>query len=183
VIRQRTLGGSTLREVPAGQIVVLTFAAILMAAGLMELLVVVGAAATGWVATNLEALPRLLAILIGLWSAIATFNMGKRLMPTGVPLDSRLGAPTEACAGMGLAMAIGAVVLIWPFGILLGPAALLVSLRALSPIKRAGGDLSGFGIAASAAVPACFVCGLYLFVLVLESAAALAFGELIPAAP
>lgn len=184
MIHRRILAGLTVREESAGQLVVTTFAAILMAVGVMELLLVVGAIAAGWAGANhLEALPRLLAALAGLWSAIATINMSKTLIPRGMPLGSRLGAPTEARAGVGLALAIGAVLLIWPLGILLGPAALWVSLAALGRIKRAGGDLSGFGMAASAAILGCSVCGMYLFVLAMESAAVLTFGDLIPAPP
>ncbi len=150
----------------------------------MELLLVAGAAAVGLMGPNrLETLPRMLAVLVGLWCAIATIDMGKALIPSGILASSRSGAPTEARAGIGLALGITAVVFIWPIGILLGPAALWVSLRALDRIKRAGGELSGFGIAAAGALLSCSVCSLYLFFIAIESVAVLAFGDLIPAAP
>src|SRR5258708_5985968 len=82
-----------------------------------------------------------------------------------------------------LLASIAAVVLIWPFGVLLGPAAFWVGLAAVRLINAAPGRLTGGGRAQAGTIIGALVSGGYLFWVLVEVVAIFLFGEAIPAAP
>jgi hypothetical protein len=74
-------------------------------------------------------------------------------------------------------------VLVWPFGILLGPGAFWAGLSAVRRIDRAPGTLAGSGRARTGAIIGAVVSGMYLYWILFDVIAILAFGSAIPAAP
>jgi uncharacterized Tic20 family protein len=96
----------------------------------------------------------------------------------------QMATPTsrhEARAIAALVLGICSIVLIYPFGILLGPVALWFGITALRRIKRSGRMQAGSGLAVAGIVMGAIVCGLYALILLVELAAFLLTGGLIPA--
>jgi len=89
----------------------------------------------------------------------------------------------EPRAGLALVTGILSVLLIWPLGILLGPAAVALGIAGLRRIRRANGTLTGSYMSIAGLTMGGVVCGLYLGALFLEIAALVLFGQMIPAAP
>jgi len=79
-----------------------------------------------------------------------------------------------------LVLGICSIVLIYPLGILLGPLAVWFGITALRRIRSASG-LDGSGLAVASIVMGAIVCGLYALILLVELAAFLLTGGLIPA--
>ena len=79
-----------------------------------------------------------------------------------------------------LAMGIASVVLIWPFGIVLGPLALLFGISVVRHINGSGGALAGARQARAGAICGGIVIGIYLLALLAELAAILLTGSAIP---
>jgi hypothetical protein len=75
------------------------------------------------------------------------------------------------------------MVLIWPFGILLGPLSLWLGTSAARRINQRGRELTGNRLAQPAAVMGAIVCGSYLFWVLADVAAVFLFGSPFPAAP
>jgi uncharacterized protein DUF4190 len=80
-----------------------------------------------------------------------------------------------------LVLGICSILLIYPFGVLLGPLALWFGITALRRINRSGRGLAGSGLAVAGIVMGAIVCGLYALILLAELAAFLLTGSLIPA--
>jgi hypothetical protein len=76
-----------------------------------------------------------------------------------------IGPPpaAEGRAILALILAIAAVVLVWPLGIVLGPAAFWVGVSAVRRINRAPRLLTGAGRARIGAIIGAVVSGMYLF--------------------
>jgi len=89
----------------------------------------------------------------------------------------------KARAAVALILGIAAVVLVWPFGILLGPAAFWVGISAIRSINRAPGVLTGAGRARTGIIIGAVVSAMYLFWVLAEVVAVFMFGSPIPAAP
>jgi hypothetical protein len=112
------------------------------------------------------------------------------MMRSCVPRFAIVGAPPatrpiviEARAAIALILGIAAIVMIWPFGILIGPAAFWLGMSAVRRIDAAPGRLAGGGRARAGTFMGAVVCGMYLSVAVAEVAATFMFGAPIPAAP
>jgi hypothetical protein len=90
---------------------------------------------------------------------------------------------TEARAAVALILGIAAVVLVWPLGILLGPAAFWVGISAVRRINRTPGVLSGAGRARAGVIIGSVVSGMYLLWVIADVVAIFMFGSPIPAAP
>src|SRR5205823_5496064 len=106
--------------------------------------------------------------------------------PAGeIQASPTIGAPpvAEGRAVLALGLAIAAVVLVWPLGILLGPAAFWVGISAVRRINRARGLLVGAGRARAGAIIGAVVSGMYLFWILADVVATFMFGSPIPAAP
>jgi len=88
----------------------------------------------------------------------------------------------ESRAGLALVCGIASLVLIWPFGIILGPLALWLGIWSLRRINRAQGLLTGKQIAIAGVAAGGVTCGFYALALCAEVAAVILFGQLIPAA-
>jgi len=84
---------------------------------------------------------------------------------------------------LALVLGVAAVVLVWPLGILLGPAAFWVGISAVRRINRAPGLLTGGGRARAGAIIGAVVSGMYLFWVLADVVAIFMFGSAIPAAP
>jgi hypothetical protein len=89
----------------------------------------------------------------------------------------------ESRAAVALILGIAAIVMIWPFGILIGPAAFWLGMSAVRRINAAPGRLAGARRARAGVFMGALVCGMYLFVAVVEVVATFLFGAPIPAAP
>ena len=90
-------------------------------------------------------------------------------------------APYEADAKTALATGIVAVLLLWPFGILLGPLAIWSGMSARRRIQAAGGKLAGDQLALAGMVIGSGVCGVCALLVLAEVGAFLSTGSLIPA--
>jgi hypothetical protein len=86
-------------------------------------------------------------------------------------------------AVLAIILGVAAVLLVWPLGILLGPAAFRVGVSAVRRINRAPGLLTGGGRAQAGAIIGAVISGMYLFWVVAEVVAIFMFGSPIPAAP
>jgi hypothetical protein len=129
-------------------------------------------------------------LVVGTVATAATAGIGKAMMQTYVRPVAYVQAsvptgPTlvEPRAALALISGIAAAVLVWPFGILLGPAAFWFGVSAVRRIDGALGRLSGAGRAQTGAIIGALVSGMYLFWILADVAAIFAFGEPIPAAP
>jgi hypothetical protein len=129
-------------------------------------------------------------LVVGAAATAATAALGRAMMRTHVRRVALIDAPAiggspvvEARAGLALILGIAAVVLVWPLGVLLGPGAFWVGLAAVRRINGAPGRLTGGGRAQAGAIIGALVCGMYLFVVLVEVAAIFMFGEPLPAAP
>jgi hypothetical protein len=90
-------------------------------------------------------------------------------------------AEYEPAAKTALAASIVGLVLIWPFGIVLGPFAVWSGVSARYRIQAAGGRLRGSRVAAAAIAIGSIVCGLCTFGLLAEFISLVSTGSLIPA--
>jgi hypothetical protein len=73
------------------------------------------------------------------------------------------------------------LLLLFPFGVLLGPAALFIGISALRRVRNGGGTMAGSGRAIAGIVMGSIVCGLCAFALLVEVVAFLLTGAPIPA--
>jgi hypothetical protein len=128
-------------------------------------------------------------VAVGVAAAAATVLIGRAMMRIDNQRLSIIEAPpttgtrpVESRAGLALSVGIFSVVLVYPFGILLGPAAFLVGLSAVRRINRAPGTLAGSGRARTGAIIGAVVSGMYLFWILVDVVAIFAFGSAIPAA-
>jgi hypothetical protein len=87
-----------------------------------------------------------------------------------------LQAATNPRARWALALGIAALVLIYPFGIVLGPLALLFGMSVVRRINRSG-TLTGAGQARAGAILGGVVIALYLLAVLGELVAVLLFGS------
>jgi hypothetical protein len=127
---------------------------------------------------------------VGAIAAAATAGLGRAMWRTTVQPVALIGAPStagppvaEVRATLALVLGIVAVVLVWPFGILLGPAAFWVGTSAVRRINWAPGLLAGGGRARAGAIIGAVICGMYLFWVLADVAAIFVFGSPFPAAP
>jgi hypothetical protein len=128
-------------------------------------------------------------VAVGVAATAATVLIGRAMMRTDNQRLAFIEAPpitgirpVESRAGLALSLGILAVVLVWPFGILLGPAACWAGLSAVRRINRAPGTLAGSGRARTGAIIGGVVSGMYLFWVLVDVVAIFAFGSAIPAA-
>jgi len=84
---------------------------------------------------------------------------------------------------MALVLGIAAIVLVWPLGILLAPAAFWAGITAVRRISQDPARLSGVGRAETGTLIGSFISGMYLFWILVDVAAIFLFGSPIPAAP
>jgi hypothetical protein len=128
-------------------------------------------------------------LVVGAAAAAATAGLGRSMMRSDVrqvaiSAPAATGLPlVEPRAGLAIILGILAVVLIWPLGILLGPAAFWFGLSAVRRIDRAPDKLTGSGRARTGAIIGALVSGMYLLWVLADVAAIFAFGSPIPAAP
>ncbi len=129
-------------------------------------------------------------VAVGVAAVAATAALGRAMMRMDnqrlafIEAPAMTGTrPVESRAGLALSLGILAVVLVWPFGILLGPGAFWAGLSAVRRINRAPGTLAGSGRARTGAIIGAVVSGMYLFWIVVDVVAIFAFGSAIPAAP
>ena len=73
------------------------------------------------------------------------------------------------------------VLLMFPFGVLLGPAALSAGISALRRVRNSGGTMAGSGRAIAGIVMGSIVCGLCAFALLVEVVVFLLTGAPVPA--
>ena len=128
-------------------------------------------------------------VAAGLWASVATAGVGAAMMRTGgqrrAPAEmpaTTASRPVEPRAGLALSLGILAIVLVWPFGILLGPAAFWAGLSAVRRIDRTFGTYAGSGRARIGAFIGAVVSAIYLFWILVDVVAIFAFGSAIPAA-
>ena len=162
-----------------------------MAGAVFEAALLLGSIAFGWKFGPYR--PTVVAfvalLLVGSAAVAATAGMGRAMMRSYVPRFAVIGAPgsgplvIEARAALALILGIAGIVMIWPFGILIGPAAFWLGMSAVRRINAAPGRLGGGSRARAGAFMGALVCGLYLFVAVVELVATFMFGAPIPAAP
>jgi hypothetical protein len=72
------------------------------------------------------------------------------------------------------------ILLVFPFGVLLGPAALFTGISALRHVRNGGGTTAGSGRAIAGIVLGSIVCGLCASALLVEVVAFLLTGSPIP---
>jgi len=166
--------------------------AVFVAGGVFEGALLLGSIAFGWKLGPYRPSPvPFIALIIGSSAAAAgTAAMGRAMMRSYVSRFAVMDAPAtagplviEARAAIALILGIAAVVTMWPFGILIGPAAFWFGVSAVRRINGEPGRLAGGGRARAGVFMGAFVCGMYLFAVVAEVAATFMFGAPIPAAP
>jgi len=166
--------------------------AVFVAGGIFEGALLLGSIAVGWKFGPFR--PSLIAfvalLLIGSAAAAATAALGRAMMRSYVPPLAVIGGHAatrppvvEARAAVALILGIAAIVMIWPFGILIGPAAFWLGMSAVRRINAAPGRLAGGGRARAGVFMGALVCGMYLSGAVVEVVATFMFGAPIPAAP
>jgi len=87
----------------------------------------------------------------------------------------------EPASKTAFAAGIVGLLLLWPFGLLLGPLALWSGLSAQRRIQASGGKPAGSGLAVAGVVIGAVVCALSAAMLGAEFIALLSTGSLIPA--
>jgi uncharacterized Tic20 family protein len=87
----------------------------------------------------------------------------------------------EPAAKTAIAAGIVGLILLWPFGLLLGPMALWSGISAQRRIRESGGKLAGSGLAVAGVVIGAVVCALSVAMLLAELISLLSTGSLIPA--
>ncbi len=90
-------------------------------------------------------------------------------------------AGRDPLAIAALTVGILSVLLIWPFGLLLGPTAVGLGWTARRRILKSQGVLKGGGFAIAGMSLGGVVCGLYLSALLVEVAAIVFTGQALPA--
>ena len=129
-------------------------------------------------------------VVVGAASIAATAGLGvvmlrghQRQPGAGEP-PAATGPPViEARAAMAVIAGIAAIVLVWPFGVLLGPASFWLGTSAVRRINQDPGKLTGRGRAQTGTIIGALVSGMYLFWILGDVAAIFFFGSPIPAAP
>jgi hypothetical protein len=167
--------------------------ALFVAGGVLEAALLLASIAFSWIwGTYRPALAAFVALLVvGAAAATATAGLGRAMWRTNVQPVGLIQAPptiglppvAEGRAVLALVLAIAAVVLVWPLGILLGPAAFWVGVSAVRRINRAPGLLTGGGRARAGTIIGAVVSGMYLFWILADVVAIFMFGSPIPAAP
>ena len=129
-------------------------------------------------------------LVVGAAAAAATAGLGKAMWRTNVGPAAAIEAPaaaappvTEARAALAPILGIAAVVLVWPLGILLGPAAFWVGVSAVRRINRTPRILAGAGRARAGLIIGAAVSGMYLFWVLADVLAIFMSGSPLPAAP
>jgi hypothetical protein len=89
--------------------------------------------------------------------------------------------PNKSRASIALAVGIGAVVLIWPLGLVLGPVGLWLGVTTIRRINRSDGRVGGLGLAVAGVTLSALVCGFYALAVAAEIAAIVLSGGPIPA--
>jgi hypothetical protein len=163
-----------------------------LAGGVFEGALIVASIAIGWKLGPYRPPPVAFVALLfgGFAAAAATAALGMAMMRSYVPRFAIVGAPPatrptviEARAATALILGIAAIVMVWPFGILIGPAAFWLGMSAVRRINAAPGRLAGGGRARAGVFMGALVCGMYLCVAAVEVVATFMFGAPIPAAP
>ena len=129
-------------------------------------------------------------VVVGVASIAATAGLGMVMLRVKQPRTVARGAPAitgppmiEARAAMAVIAGIAAIVLVWPFGVLLGPASFWLGTSAVRRINQDPGKLTGRGRAQMGTIIGALVSGMYLFWILGDVAAIFFFGSPIPAAP
>ena len=163
-----------------------------MAGGVLEAALLLASIAFAWIWGTYRPAPAAFVALlvVGAAAAAATAGLGRAMWRTNVQPVGVIEAPTtpgppvvEARSAVALVLGIAAVVLVWPLGILLGPAAFWVGVSAVRRINRAHGLLTGGGRARAGVIIGAVVSGMYLFWVLADVVAIFMFGSPIPAAP
>ena len=166
--------------------------ALFVAGGVLEAALLWVSIAFSWIWGTSRPGPWALIVLlvVGTAAAAATVGLGRAMwranaVPVGVIDVAPTTQPpvTEGRAVLALALAIAAIVLVWPFGILLGPAAFWLGVSAVKRINRAHGSLAGGGRARIGAIIGGVISGMYLSWVLADVVAVFMFGSPIPAAP
>lgn len=130
--------------------------------------------------------------VVGFAAAAATAGLGAIMIRTSrpgvafIPGGTRDGTAhlvVESRAAVALVLGLAAIVLVWPFGILLAPAAFWLGTAAVRRIDQHPVRLSGLGRAKTGTIMGAFISGMYLFWILADVAAIFLFGSPIPAAP
>jgi len=87
----------------------------------------------------------------------------------------------EPAAKTAIAAGVVGLLLLWPFGLLLGPLAVWSGISAQRRIQASGGTLAGSGLAVAGIVIGAVVCALSAAMVLAELIALLSTGSLIPA--
>ncbi len=166
--------------------------ALFVAGGVVEAALLLASIAFAWTWGTYRPAPAafIALLLVGAVAAAATAGLGRAMWRTNLRpaavIEARMApAPpvTEARAAVALILSIAAGVLVWPFGILLGPAAFWLGISAIRRINRAPGVLTGAGRARTGIIIGAVVSGMYLFWVLADVVAVFMFGSPIPAAP
>jgi hypothetical protein len=166
--------------------------ALFVAGGFLEAALLTASIAFAWIWGTYRPAPAafIALLVVGAAAAAATAGLGRAMWRTNVQSAAVIDAlPTtgppvaEVRAILALVLGIAAVVLVWPFGILLGPAAFWVGVSAIRRINRAPLLLTGGGRARAGAIIGAVICGIYLFWVLADVVAIFMFGSPIPAAP
>jgi hypothetical protein len=167
--------------------------ALFVAGGFFEAALLLASIAFSWIWGTYRPAPAsfVALLVVGAAAAAATAGLGRTMWRTNIqPVGLIQASPTigpppvaEGRAVLALILAIAAVVLVWPLGILLGPAAFWVGVSAVRRINRAPGLLTGGGRAQVGATIGAVISGMYLFWILADVVAIFMFGSPIPAAP
>jgi hypothetical protein len=166
--------------------------ALFVAGGVLEAALLLASITFAWIWGTYRPGPAafIALLVVGAAAAAATAGVGRAMLRTNVRPVAVIEAPpttgppvAEVRAVLAIILGIAAVVLVWPLGILLGPAAFWVGVSAVRRINRAPGLLSGGGRARAGAIIGAVISGMYLFWVLADVVAIFMFGSPIPAAP
>jgi len=176
-----------------GQPAVTVTGALFVAGGVLEAALLLVSIAFSWTWGTYRPAPAAFValIVVGAAAAAATAGLGRAMWRTNVqPVGQIQVSPTiapppvaEGRAVLALVLAIAGVVLVWPFGIFLGPAAFWVGVSAVRRTNRSPGLLTGGGRARAGAIIGAVISAMYLFWIFADVVAIFMFGSPIPAAP
>jgi hypothetical protein len=131
-------------------------------------------------------------VVVGVAAAAATAGLGAVMIQTSRRRVALMPGGTASMTGplvvdsraaVALVLGIAGIVLVWPLGMLLAPAAFWAGITAVRRISQDPARLGGRGRAKTGALIGSFISGMYLVWILLDVAAIFLFGSPIPAAP
>jgi hypothetical protein len=152
---------------------VLMFGALFIAAGIAEGVLLLAAATWSLIYRHPDPVQFPILVVLGAASAVATVGFGDAIVKAAAPIIPPTSIPSpraEFRAVVSLLVGIAAVVLCYPLGAVLGPAAFLVGRSAVRRIGQATVAVNGAGTARTGMMLGALISATYLLWIVADVA-------------